>query len=359
MKDIEKILKTTNIIKASPNDTLASTLSKLASSHDAAFVFDENDTFIGIINPYYTSIKSSANDGNTKIAHVLFHPPRITREDSLARIITLMNESKIHYLPVFEDDGTFMGITSARRILTYMRDTDIANTTLLNAKHTQKGRVLTVLMDDTITKAISLFKEFKTSKIVVVDTKGKLKGIVSHYDLIPVLMAPSKSLRKGSRGEQFPFKQKKVKNYAKTTVLTLNTSNTLKEAINLILDRGIGSIIITNEQQLPIGIVTTKDILSMITTATVIKKPVITSNTQTSHHVKLIVSDLEKFVSNHIQELHDIESAQVNYEEEKNERMYRIRVHLIPTSGKGIVITREGKDITKVVHDIKAAVRNR
>ena len=167
MKDIEKILKTTDIIKASPDDTLASTLSKLASSHDAAFVFDDDEQFMGIINPYYTSIKSSANDGSTKISHILFHPPRISREDSLSRIVQLMNESKIHYLPVFEDDGTFMGITSARRILTYMRDMDIASTKLRNAKHTQKGRVITVFMDDPVSVATSLFKEFKTSKSLI------------------------------------------------------------------------------------------------------------------------------------------------------------------------------------------------
>ncbi|MDA1317370.1 MAG: CBS domain-containing protein [bacterium] len=357
MKDIEKILKTTNVIKASPNDTLSSTLSKLASSHDAAFVFNDSNEFVGIINPYYTSIKSSANEGSTKISHVLFHPPRITRADSLDRIVTLMNESKVHYLPVFEDDGSFMGITSARRILMYMRTMEIANTTLLNAKHTQKGRVITVQMDDSISKAMALFKEFKTSKIVVVDQAGKLKGIMSHYDLIPLLMAPSKSSRKGSRGEHSTVMEKKVKNYAKTMVLTLKTSNTLKEAIDLILDRGIGSIIITNEHQLPMGIVTTKDILSMITKPSTSKLVNISSN-QTSHPVKLIVSDLEKFVSEHIQSLPNIRSAEVSYEEEKNERMYRIRVHIIPTKGKGIVITREGKDITKVVHDVKNAVRN-
>ncbi len=358
MKDIEKILKTTNIIKSSPDDTLASTLSKLASSHDAAFVFDDDDQFMGIVNPYYTSIKSSANDGSTKISHVLFHPPRISREDSLSRIVQLMNESKIHYLPVFEDDGTFMGITSARRILTYMRDMDIASTKLRNAKHTQKGRVITVYMDDPVSAATALFKEFKTSKIVVVDEHNKLKGIISHYDLIPFLMTPSKSARTGSGGERATLKQIKVKNYAKTMVLTLTLDNTVKDALNLILDRGIGSIIITNDQQLPIGIVTTKDILSMITTAITIK-PVTTSNKQTSKNVKLIVSDLKKFVSNHIQELPDIESAQVSYEEEKSERLYRIRVHIIPNEGKGIVITREGKDITKVVHDVKTALRNR
>ena len=358
MKHIKKILKTDNIIKALSDDTLSSTLSKLASSHDAAFIFDKNDQFQGVINPYYTSIKSSAYDGNTKLSHALFHPPRISTHDSLSRIIQLMNESKIHYLPVFDDNGKFMGITSARRILSYMRGMKIATTTLLNAKHTQKGRVLTVYMDDSITKAISLFKEYKTSKIVVVDKIGRLKGIISHYDLIPALMAPSKSPRKGSRGERPTLKQKKVKNYAKTTVLTLSTSNTLKEAIDLILERGIGSIIITNDQQLPIGIVTTKDVLSMITKPSK-RKPVKISTKKTSKHTRLIISDLKKFISDHIQMLPHIKRAHVSYEEEKNEHIYRVRVHIIPIKGTGTVIMREGKDITKVVHDIKTAVRNR
>lgn len=358
MKDIEKILKTTNIIKASPDDTLSSTLSKLASSHDAAFIFDEKNNFLGIINPYFTSIKSSAYDGGTKIKHVLFHPPRISPTDSLERIVQLMNESKIHYLPVFDAQGGFMGITSARRILAYIRDMDIANTKLRNAKHTQKGKVITVLMDDPITKALALFKEYKTSKIVVIDKMGKLKGIVSHYDLIPMLMAPAKSGRQGRKGEKTTLKQVLVKNYAKTSVLTLSPDKTLKDAIDTVINKKIGSIIIVNSQNIPLGILTTKDILSIISHKTQ-KKPVKISNKKTSKHTKLIVSDLKTFVSDYIQDLPDIKRAEVGYEEEKGAKMFRIRIHLVPAKGKGTVITREGKDITKVVADVKSAVRNR
>ena len=44
------ILKENNIIKVSPEDHLSHVLSKLSTSHDAAFVFDDNDKYLGVIN---------------------------------------------------------------------------------------------------------------------------------------------------------------------------------------------------------------------------------------------------------------------------------------------------------------------
>ena len=62
------ILKENDIIKVSPEDHLSKVLSKLSTSHDAAFVFNDENKYIGIISPYFTMIKTSL-PGNTKVEH--------------------------------------------------------------------------------------------------------------------------------------------------------------------------------------------------------------------------------------------------------------------------------------------------
>jgi predicted transcriptional regulator len=57
------------------------------------------------------------------------------------------------------------------------------------------------------------------------------------------------------------FHTNRVKNFAKSYVLTLSKENHLIEAINLIINKKIGSIIITDKERRPIGIITTRDIL--------------------------------------------------------------------------------------------------
>ncbi|PJC30092.1 hypothetical protein CO051_07665 [Candidatus Roizmanbacteria bacterium CG_4_9_14_0_2_um_filter_39_13] len=356
MKHIDQILKKTGIIKVSPNDTLSSALGKLTSSHDAAFVFDAKDKFLGVINPYYTLIKSSAFDASTKVAHALFHPPHIDTTDSLSRIVQLMNESKIHYLPVFDADKQFLGITSARRILTFMQNLDVAKLTIGQMSHTQKGKVITVTLDDSISKAQQLFKEYKTSKIVVIDKNGRLKGILSHYDLIPFIIAPGNKQRRGTRGEQTQFKDTPVKNYVKTTVLTLNEKNTVSEAIEQVLSKVIGSIILVDHESHPTGIVTTRDILDLLRIDNKKKNVSITTKHLSKHHV-VTFNDFAKYITEYIQRNEPIASARIIYEGEKNDRLFKITVHLTPFKGRPVVISREGKDFSQLLQEVKEVVR--
>lgn len=356
MKHIDQILKKTGIIKASPEDTLSSAIGKLASSHDAAFIFNNKNKFLGVINPYYSLIKSSAYDGNTKIEHVLFHPPHISTKDPLSRIAKLMNESKIHYLPVFDDNKIFIGITSARRILAFMKNLEIVKIKIGQMSHTQKGKVITIQLTDPISKALNLFKEYKTSKIVVVDKNGKLKGILSHYDLIPYIMAPGKKTRRGGRGEKPRFKETLVKNYAKTTVLTLSPKDSVTEAIEQVLSKEIGSVILIDHESHPVGIVTTRDILDLLQDDKKRKKVRVTTK-RLSKRYELTFQDFVQYIMVYIQRNEAVKEASIIFEGAKNDSLYKIQVHLIPYKGEPLVISREGKDFSKLLQEVKDVAR--
>jgi len=358
MKHIKKILKTEGIIKAHPNDTLSSVLSKLTSSHDAAFIFDDKNVFQGVINPYYTLIKSSSYDGSTKVEHALFHPPHVKEEDTIGRIVQLMNESKIHYLPVFNNKDIFLGITSARRILKYMQNMDLSKATIGSIAHTQKGLVITVLPLDPVSKAQKLFKDYKTSKIVMVDKNNKLKGIVSHYDLIPYLMAPANKPHRGDRGEKSKasFRETPVKNYAKTTVLTMSENQMISEAIEKILTLEIGSIILIDTEDHPIGTVTTRDILDLLRPDKR-KKKVVVSTKHLSKKYQVTFDGFVRYVTQNLQTSVVANEINLIFNEEKNGSLFEVRVHIIMEKGDPVVIVKSGKDISKLLQDVKDIVR--
>src|SRR3989344_6984967 len=211
----KEIIKTTNIIKASPNDTLSMTLPHLTSSHDAAFVFNKKGAFLGVVNPYYCLIHSSY-PGTTKI------------------------ESKIHYLPVFDGKNKFLGIMTARRVLNQIRDLPVARISISEVILHKKRPLVTLYDYDTIAQALHLFKEHKVSKLVVIDKNMKLHGVLTYYDLIPYLVAPGvRNNRTARAGEKEQFNKMKVKNYAKPTVLALQENAKVTDAIELILTRSI------------------------------------------------------------------------------------------------------------------------
>lgn len=255
------ILKENDIIRVSPEDHLSKVLSKLSTSHDAAFVFDENDKYIGIVSPYFTMIKSSL-PANTKVQHCLTHTAKIYLNYPLSKVCELFIQSKIHYLPVFDKGDKFLGIISARRILSYFKDLSIFKVkveTIINKRW--KG-LITVFEDDTITQAIHLFKTNKISKLIVINHERKLKGILSYYDLIKLMVSPKYSSHHGERvNEKISLYNYRVKNFAKNYVLTLSKEKHLLEVINLIVNKKIGSVIVVDKERRPLGIITTRDIL--------------------------------------------------------------------------------------------------
>src|SRR5215213_6955802 len=121
-------LKTNNIIEASPEHTLSNSLAHLKSSHDSAFVFDPTNKkkLLGVINPYYSVIKNSY-PGNAKVEHSLFHPPHLKTNFPVSKVAQLLIESKLHYLPVFDNEDKFTGIVSARNLLAHLQDSDLFN----------------------------------------------------------------------------------------------------------------------------------------------------------------------------------------------------------------------------------------
>ena len=264
------VLKENDIIKVSPDDHLSHVLSKLSTSHDAAFVFNEDDKYLGIVSPYFTIIKSSL-PGNTKAIHCLTHTAKVYLHYPLSKVCELFIQSKIHYLPVFDPvprgvqgkhEENFLGIISARRILSYFKDQPIFKVKVEEIIKKRWQGLITVFDDDTIGRAIQLFRTKKISKLIVISQDKKLKGVLSYYDLIKLMISPKYANHRGEGGgDKISFHNYRVKNFSKNYVLTLSKEKHLIEVINLILTKKIGSVIIVDGERRPLGIITTRDIL--------------------------------------------------------------------------------------------------
>jgi len=272
MISLTDIIKKENIISVSPEDHLSYALSKLSTSHDALFVFEdverpsEKKKFLGIINPYHCLIKSSY-PGNTKVKHCLVHPPKIFTDYSLFKVINLLIQSKIHYLPVFEnikrpeEKERFLGVISARRVLSHLKNLPIYKDKIELLIKSKKRPLLVIYEEDSIAKALDIFRKTQISKLIVINQEMKLKGVLSYYDLISFLGSPDRRQeRSGRQGNKIHLYSQKVKNFMKNYVLTLSQEKPLFQAFNLILEKKIGSVIIIDEEHHPIGVITTRDL---------------------------------------------------------------------------------------------------
>ena len=264
MLQLKDIIKTEGIIKLSPEDSLSHALAKMRTSHDAAFIFDDKNQILGVINPYYALIKSSY-PGNAKVKHCMYHPPKVNINFSLEKVAEQFIESKIHYLPVFDENEKFLGIISARRLLSHYLNSPIFSLPISELLKMKNKPLSTIYEDDSVSTAINIFKKTRFSKLIVINKDLKLKGILSYYDLIAYLIEPRDSQGRGEReGNHTGFYHLKIKNFAKIYTLTLSTNDKAGKALELILHKKIGSIVVVDKEGHPIGIITTKDFLKLL-----------------------------------------------------------------------------------------------
>lgn len=346
---VQKISKTENIIKVSPEDTLGHMFSLLSSSHDSAFVFD-NDHFLGVVNPYYCLIKKSY-PANTKAKHCLVHPPKVDIKYHLKKVAQLMIDSKIHYLPVFSNDK-FYGFISARRILSSIIESE-------ELKHKigdylkQKKPLISVYETDFISRALALFKQYRISKLVVISKDFKLKGVLAYFDLISYLVTPKQKQHLSAReGNKTPILNRQVKNFAKTNVLTLTTNDRLSQAADMILKNSIGSVIIIDAERHPLGIVTTKDLLSIFARRHQLAKlEVITKSLSKQSWV--LVSQFIKQINHQLAKFKDISNAKFFVKEKEGGGVFRAALSILLKNNRIKVIKEEGKNLGKVLQEVK------
>lgn len=352
MFSVKDILITENIIKIAPEDTISSTLSKLSTSHDAAFVFSDKDQFMGIINPYYCLIQSS-HPGNAKVEHCLFHPPRVYINDPLQKAARFFIESKVHYLPVFDLNNKFEGIVSANKLLETVSDKPGFKITIGEIGRRKNKPLVTVYETDPVSTAINLFKQYKISKLIVIGKDMKLRGILSYYDLIHFLISPREKLHQGEReGNKIALYHQPVRNFAKTNVITLQGNSTMAEAIALVLEKGIGSVVVVDQERHPIHVITKRDFLNIVTRAK-IKKQVQVISKNISLQNKQMLNPFFDYLINSITKLPGILKAKVVVKEERDGGVFRVVLSLINKKGKDRIITHEGRNLKEIISEIK------
>lgn len=348
---LHNILETVNVVKVSPSDTLSFALNKLASAHDAAFVFTSENKYMGVINPYYCVIKTSS-PSNAKVENALYHAPKVKLKFPISKIAQLMIESKIHHLPVFDDRDEFKGIVTARGLLKALENLDIFTSTISDLLGRKKLPLITIFEDDSLASALQKFKTNKVSKLVVVSKEMRLRGILSYYDLISYLASPKKREKQDRAGDKVGLQSKSVRHFLKTYVLTLNKGDYLRDALHLILEKKIGSVVIVDDQSRPINIITTKDLLSIFVRESSKENIQVTSKNLSPESRKKLGGFFERLKLG-LRKESGMDSAKILVQEDKSGGLFKVVLSLFPKKGAAKVIKEEGKNLTKVLNKVK------
>jgi len=356
MINVRDIISTEHILEASEKDSLSKALAKLPTSHSAAFIFSKDKKKVGLVNPYHCIIRSSL-PGNAKVEACVFHSPKLYITTRLDRIIESFISSKIHYLPVFNQNETFAGVVSARGVLNLLKDAAYFNLPIKSVLKRKFKPLVTIQENDTISTAIHLFKLHRVSKLIVVNKDNKLKGVLSYFDIVNFLLTPKHKLRPGDKeGKKGTFYSQKVTTFSKSFVLTLTSEKRMHDALEMVLTKKIGSVIVVDAQKHPIGIITTRDFFNLVLRPSVgLQVYLFQKNLSksSSEIVQGFYASLQALLRNK----NDISKAQLTVKEEKQGNLFKVFFSQSHKKGKQEVIKSEGRNLKLVLQDVKNNLR--
>jgi len=126
-------------------------------------------------------------------------------------VVRLIQENKISAVPIVDQAGTPVGVVSESDLLLKERRREIeSSASLLHMRRRRRERVkadglvasdvmtappITVTSDTTMTQAARIMQERNVRRLVVVDGRGKIRGVVSRSDLLQVFLRTDEDIR--------------------------------------------------------------------------------------------------------------------------------------------------------------------
>lgn len=221
------------------------------TNNPAVLVFDGKD-YTGMVTE--KSIVRSIHDLKTGISGLIRKTPKITPHTTICEAARLMVENQLKQLPVF--DKKVIGVVTNENLMREAVKLGFGGRPVAGI---MSGNIIAVDADDRVGKIVNLFREEGISRTPVIHN-GKLVGIVTMHDLLEIIMPKKIGVSKGSAGaNNSPMRNIKVKDIMTDSVVTVKPDSTIREAVDLMLDRDIHSLVVFDSRVQ--GIITRTDVL--------------------------------------------------------------------------------------------------
>jgi len=252
-----KEIMTRDIISAEKHERVSEVIGKMKTYGIHEIPVIEKNKVLGLVS-YSNILKKRQIPVSTAVENIMIRSPKITEDDNVVDITRIMLDTDFKALPVIDADEKLVGIVSRIDILKNI--TGFKEIASLPVEKVMSPKPITVSEDDNIMLARQKMLELSEQTLPVVDSMGKLSGVISGKDLSRIYSEAKKA--------GIDLKQKKriniqVKSFMSRPAVSVPPTATVAESIELMLKHNISSVVVAVEDK-PVGIVTHWDLLELL-----------------------------------------------------------------------------------------------
>ncbi|QDA31054.1 CBS domain-containing protein [Thermococcus indicus] len=194
-----------------------------------------------------------------KVKDVYKPAPVIKPDEDLSKAAKLMMEVDLRSLPVGESKAEIIGVISDIELLKRVAEGEFGKK---KTEEFMTKDVITLKPDDTVAKALATMRDHAISRIPIVNEAGKLEGLVTLHDLIIRFIKPRFKSQYGEvAGEKIPPFSMQLRDVMIRGVITARPEARVKEAVATMMENAIDGLVIVDDNNKVVGVLTVKDLL--------------------------------------------------------------------------------------------------
>ena len=252
-------IATREFVEVDANKRLGKVRSIFERENPKGIIVTEDGAYAGVITQ--KQLVQSHVEDDAKAGAMTSSAPKVERTADVRKVARVLVEGGTKVAPVFQGEELW-GIITEDAIL----EAVLENLDALTIEQIYTEDVITVEEDTNVGQVVNLLRKHGISRLPVLDETDGLTGMVTRHDIVDVVVRDMSKATTGDRsGEIERVLDLPVYDVMNSPVETAALSDTVGDAVERMLAHDFAGLVVTDDVNHVIGIVTKTDVLRALT----------------------------------------------------------------------------------------------
>ena len=256
MAGLDDIIESPLVVDA--DEPLAKAIGLMGENGAYGVIVVSEGKYLGVVDDRCL-LKFEGNVEKTKCGSLIKKTNGLKEDSSAEEMVADFISSDATLLPVLRDERVVGSITRRNALKLLVDAKPIAGKRVENV---MSAPAITLPDEATIAQAVSLMRGKRIFRVVIVDAKGKVEGVLSSYDLAMKLKKYSKQSftnKSFSPSKEGDLSESPVTGLMTANVVTIAEGAPLKEAVRKMIDSNLRALVVSRDGK-PVGTVSAQNV---------------------------------------------------------------------------------------------------